>query len=401
MASAPRTLRVAQSGKADVVGTDNAALQRAASMLRPGDTLLIGPGQWRMDDKLLIPCSNVTVRGTAGRTVLLKSPGVSSRVIDCGDYGERVLVVAEPDKFRVGMGIAVQDDIHNSGWGVTLTTIREISGNTLTIDPYTVRDYDYETGNSMVENKFPVVAAYEGEGLVIEDIIVDGNREDNTGYIDGCRGGGIYLYDCHNCVIRNCEVRNYCGDGISFQITDGVKVIGCQSHHNLGYGVHPGTGSLNTEITDCHFHHNDLIGFFLCWRVRYGKFCNNLIEHNGLYGISIGHKDTDNLFESNTIRNNGICGVIFRKETGKLSGHCNVFRGNTIGDNGGESGGCGVYVEAPARDLVFENNIIEETRTGSEATQQWGIWIAKGAGPVRAEGNMFRGNLKGGLHDEN
>jgi len=399
--SSPRTVTVMQSGQADVVGSDNAALQKAADMLRPGDTLQIGPGQWNMDDKLMIPCSNVTVRGTRGQTVLFKSAGVSSKVVDCGDYGERFLVVAEPGKFKAGMGITAQDNAFNSGWDVTVTTIREIAGDTLKIEPYTVRDYNYETGDSKVENKFPILTAYEKEGLVIEDIAVDGNREGGNAYIDGCRGGGIYLYDCRNCVIRGCEVRNYNGDGISFQITDRIKVIDCESHHNSGYGIHPGTGSPNAEITGCRFHHNDQIGFFLCWRVRFGKFSDNVIENNGQYGISIGHKDTDNLFENNIIRNNGLCGVIFRQETEKLSGHRNVFRGNTIADNGGKDSGYGVYVEAPAHDLVFENNTIEETRGGAEATQRWGIWISKGAGPVKSEGNTFRGNLKGELHDAN
>lgn len=397
----PRTIKVARSGEADVVGTDNRALQKAADMLRPGDILEIGPGEWRMDDKLVIPCSDVTVRGVKGQTVLLKSPAVSSRVTDCGDYGERVLVVAEPDKFHPGMGITVQDDRYSSGWAVTVTTIREIAGDTLKIDPYTVRDYNYETGNARVENKFPILTAYEKEGLLIEDIIVDGNRDGGTGYIDGCRGGGIYLYDCRNSTIRGCEVRNYNGDGISFQITDGIKVVACESHHNSGFGIHPGTGSPNAEIAGCHFHHNDRIGFFLCWRVRHGHFTDNLIESNGQHGISIGHKDTDNLFENNVIRNNGISGVLFRHETEHLSGHRNVFRNNVIADNGNAETGYGVYVQPHAREMVFENNVIEETRSGAAATQKWGFYVMKNAGPARLADNTFRGNILGEFHDEN
>ena len=61
-----RTITVAQSGQADLVGSDSATLQKAADMLRPGDTLTIGPGTYRMDNSLLIP-SGVTVRGVAGR----------------------------------------------------------------------------------------------------------------------------------------------------------------------------------------------------------------------------------------------------------------------------------------------------------------------------------------------
>jgi parallel beta-helix repeat protein len=399
--SGTRIITVAQSGPADVIGKNNTALQKAANMLQPGDTLLIGPGSWEMKDQLVIPCSQVTVRGTAGKTVLLKNAGVSSRVIDCGDYGERVLVVAEPDKFYPGMGITVQDDVHRSGWDVTVTTIRQIAGDTLKIEPYTLRDYNYETGHSKIENKYPILSVYRQERVVIENIIADGNRSKGTGYIDGCRGGGIYLYDSRNCTIRNCEVRNYNGDGISFQITDGIKVVDCQSHHNFGYGIHPGTGSSNPEITGCFFHHNDQIGFFLCWRVRYGKFTNNQIEHNGRYGISIGHKDTDNLFENNIIRNNGFCGVLFRQESEKLSGHRNVFRKNTIANNGSAMEGYGVYVEPHAGDILFENNVIEETRPEETATQQYGIYLKKNAGPLKSVKNTFRGNLKGEIIDEN
>src|SRR5579872_1790572 len=66
---------VAQSGPADVVGSDSAALQKAAGLLRPGDTLSIGPGTYVMNNSLFVP-SNVTVRGVPGQTILRKSRGV-------------------------------------------------------------------------------------------------------------------------------------------------------------------------------------------------------------------------------------------------------------------------------------------------------------------------------------
>src|SRR6202163_3853503 len=83
---ANRTITIAQSGNADVIGSDSASLQKASDMLRPGDTLVIGPGTYQMDASLLIP-SNVTVRGTAGKTILLKSRGVESALIEDADYG--------------------------------------------------------------------------------------------------------------------------------------------------------------------------------------------------------------------------------------------------------------------------------------------------------------------------
>ena len=136
-----RTLTVAQSGSADVVGSDSAALQKAADMLRSGDTLVIGPGTYQMDASLMIP-SNVTVRGTAGKTILLKSRGVESALTEDGDYGESYLSVAQPEKFHPGMGVEILDDTLKDGWDVTISKIVAVQGRILQISPTTVRDYD-------------------------------------------------------------------------------------------------------------------------------------------------------------------------------------------------------------------------------------------------------------------
>src|ERR1039457_1388866 len=92
-----RIITVAQSGNACVIGSDSVSLQKAADMLRPADTLVIGPGTYQMDASLLIP-SNVTVRGTAGQTILLKSPGVESALAEDADFGESYLFAANPDR---------------------------------------------------------------------------------------------------------------------------------------------------------------------------------------------------------------------------------------------------------------------------------------------------------------
>src|SRR5262245_55272524 len=109
-----RTVTIAQAAPADFVGTDNVALQKAADSLRQGDTLVIGPGTYAMDNSLFIP-SGVTVRGKAGQTILRKSAGVESSLAGDGDYGESQLRVVEPQKFRPVMGIGVADKRLHSG----------------------------------------------------------------------------------------------------------------------------------------------------------------------------------------------------------------------------------------------------------------------------------------------
>ncbi len=363
-----RVVTVAQSGAADVVGSDSAALRKAAGMLRPGDTLSIGAGTYAMDDSLSIP-SGVTVRGVAGKTILRKSPGVESALIEDGDYGDTLLAVAEPGKFHPGMGVSITDDKLNAGWDITVSKVAAVQAPYLRIDPMTVRDYSQEENHARVRNIFPILCVKNAANVVLENLTVDGDRAENA-YIDGCRGGAIYLYQVRNVSVRNCVARNYNGDGISIQISDRVEVVNSESYGHAGYGIHPGTGSVSTLVRGCRMHDNGDIGLFLCWRVRHGHFENNVIENNGHYGISIGHKDTDNEFTGNTIAGNGISGVYFRKETPANSGSRNVFRNNKVINNGNALEGYGFYISPHTEDLTFEGNEIADTRQTGRTQRQ-------------------------------
>lgn len=400
-AAGPKTVRVAQSGEADVVGADNAAIQKALDMLKPGDTLEIGAGTYRMENAAVIPVDGVTVRGVPGQTVLLKAAGVTSPVYDGGDWGEKLFCVKEPQLFKPGMGVAIKDHDDSGGYNVMTATIERIDGDTLKLSNWSICDLDYVGGTARVESAFPVLAAYGRRGLTIRGITADGNKDENPFVLDGCRGGAIYLFDSRNCLVDSCVARNYNGDGISWQITDSISVTNCEATGNTGFGVHPGTGSARSVIRGCHLHHNGVIGFFLCYRVRLGTFSDNLIEFNGSHGISVGHKDSDNLFTNNIIRNNGVSGVFFRPDEPLVGGHRNVFRDNQILDNGGAEEGYGVLVRPCNQDEVFENNRIAETRQGEERTQRYGVYVFKGDSSVRLAGNTFEGNIKGETFDEN
>jgi len=383
---ANRTITVAQSGTADVVGSDSAALQKAANLLRPGDTLVIGPGAYRMDASLAIP-SNVVVRGTAGKTILLKSRGFESALTEDGDFGESYLSVADSQNFPPGTGVEILDDTLKEGWDVSISKVVAVRGHILEIDPPTVRDYDLDQKHARIRNTYPILCAMNAENVAFEDLTVDGNKAQNS-YLDGCRGGAIYLYNVRNVTVKNCVARNYNGDGISFQISENVHVLNSESFGQTGYGVHPGTGSANSVVEHCHLHNNGDIGLFLCWRVRHGQFRDNIIEDNGHYGISIGHKDTDNEFTNNTIARNGVAGVYFREETPVNSGNRNTFRDNRILDNGNAKAGYGFYIAARVNDTVI---------TGNRISQRVAVYKAKGAGSVRLENNTIEGNTVGKL----
>ncbi|MCX5769614.1 MAG: hypothetical protein NTZ09_04995 [Candidatus Hydrogenedentes bacterium] len=77
-------------------------------------------------------------------------------------------------------------------------------------------------GEAYAAAVFPVISAYEVTDCRIEDLAVDGNRTENE-FINGCRGAGIFSYRADGAVFENCIVREYNGDGISFQQSNDVR----------------------------------------------------------------------------------------------------------------------------------------------------------------------------------
>jgi parallel beta-helix repeat protein len=239
----------------------------------------------------------------------------------------------------------------------------------------------------MAATVFPVVSGYHIEDARVEDVVIDGNKTENAP-LNGCRGGGIFLYRGFGTVLRGCIVRDFNGDGISFQQSNDVIVEDCVSENNSGLGFHPGSGSQRPLVRGCIARNNGEDGLFLCWRVRGGIFEKNTLENNGRYGISIGHKDTDNLLQENEIRGNHEDGIFFRNETEGMAGHRNRVERNRIENNGAGEQAAGIHVRGETRDLVFRDNIIRDTRPESARKQTVGIRIEDGVGQVTLEGNQ-------------
>jgi polygalacturonase len=372
---------------ADLIGTDNRVLQAAVDYVAGlgGGTVEIGEGEFLMRDSLHLR-SFVTVRGTPGKTVLRKAKAASSPLALDGDYGEEQITVAQPDGFNVGDGVAIWDS-QSGGFHTTVARITGRTGNTFSIDTPLNAD-------CMVANKaraatvFAVVSGYHLEGARVEHLIIDGRKEENDS-LNGCRGGGIFLYRAFGTALEHCTVRNFHGDGISFQQSNDVLVQSCVSEDNTGLGLHPGSGSQRPVVRDCIARRNGEDGLFLCWRVKHGLFEKNVLENNGRYGISIGHKDTDNLLQDNQVRANQQDGVFFRNETEGMAGHRNRLENNLIENNGLKNDAAGVRVRGETKDLVFRNNIIRDTRPLAARKQAVGIRIEEPAGEVLLEGNQI------------
>lgn len=365
---------------ADLIGSDNRALQAAVDYVAGlgGGTVEIGPGEFSMQDSLhLRPF--VTVRGTEGKTILRKANSVTSPLTLDGDFGEQQITVRDATGFEVGFGVAVWDD-QAGGFHTTVARITGRAGNTYSIDKPLMAD-------CMVDKKakaatvFPVVSGYDLRGARVENLIIEGSKQTND-YLNGCRGAGIFLYRGYGTVIHNCSVKNYNGDGFSFQQSNDVTVSRCYSEDNTQLGIHPGSGSQRPIVRDSVARNNGTDGLFLCWRVRHGLFENNVLEGNGRFGISIGHKDSDNLLQRNRVLRNGQDGVFFRDESFGMAAHRNRLTENVIEDNGTKGTAAGIRIRGETDGLVFENNTIRDTRRDPEQTQTTGVLIEQRVGSV-------------------
>jgi parallel beta-helix repeat protein len=372
---------------ADLVGSDNRVLQAAVDYVAGlgGGVVDIGAGVYLMRDSLHLH-SRVTVRGKKEQTILRKAPAAVSPLGLDGDFGEEQVTLKDPDGFAVGCGIAIWDD-RAHGFHTTVARIVGRRGNTFAIDRPLMADC-MMSNHAQAATVFPVISGYDIEEARVEDLVVDGNRKANVS-LDGCRGAGIFLYRGFGTVIRGCVVRNYHGDGISFQQSNDVSVLDCLSEGNAGLGLHPGSGSQRPVVRGCTARRNGTDGLFLCWRVRHGTFENNLLEANGRYGISIGHKDSDNTLRRNQVRGNGEDGVCFRNESLGMAAHRNCLEENTIEDNGRQSPMAGIRIRGETDGLLLRKNIIRDTRAIGRRTQTIGILIEENVGTVTLEENQI------------
>ena len=355
---------------ADIRGFDRRAIQMAIeAVAETGGEVRLDPGTY----ELIAPVSlrsNVRLLGSGRETVLKKMAGVQSRFIVDADYGELKLTVENPDGFLPGMKIQVTDADNPSCWNVSAAYITDIQENVIYIDDYLIRDYRADR-EGMVSNASSVIEIIGAENVEIRDLTADGNKVENF-RADGCNSAGILILKSKNITVDNVHVKDFNGEGISWQITENVTVRNSEISGSGNIGLHPGTGSPLSTIENNDVHHNAVDGLFICWRVHHSLVKGNKFHHNGRYGICTGHKDTDVLFEDNHIYNNGSDGVHLRGEREANAPHRNTFKANTIENNGRGGEGYGFSVNSPARDLVLRENIIRDT---DEGTQKAAIFI--------------------------
>lgn len=372
----------------DMIGQSDKVIQAALDYVARlgGGTVKVLPGTYTFRNAVWMP-SRVRLLGSGSDSVITRLPSARTELTQDSDWYDQEVTLNDGSGFQVGDGIVFQatNPDHKAAIVIKRTLVSR-NGNRFKLNDG-LRENLWLSGKPTCASLFPLLTSEHTADVIIENITLDGNRE-NCENFNGNYGGCVFLQDCNRYTFRGVTARNYNGDGISFQICHDVVVENCHSHDNTDLGVHPGSGSQRPIIRGNTLERNSQ-GIFWCWGVKYGLAENNIIDGNTLYGVSIGHNDTDNVMRNNQIRNSGKFGILFRDENRGLDfwANRNVVENNII-ENSGDDDGAGIEVTGETKDIRLVGNTIKETRGPARRV---GIRIGEKVGKVDLAENKISG----------
>lgn len=342
--------------KADIGGFSNAEIQRAVDALaaRGGGTVELTEGVFQMADSLHLRTA-VTVSGRGEVTVLRKAAMKQARIATYLGYGHYDVVTDDPDAFQLGDGVLVSDR-NAQGFYQTVGTLVRREGAEWFIDRAFAHDYSYQA-EGLVRTLYPVISAVDVHDTAVQDLAVDGNKAENEA-LNGCRGGGFFAHRADRVAVRRVVVRDFNGEGFSFQTCDNMELDACLAEGCTGNGLHPGSGSNRFHIHHCTARRCGASGLFYCLRVRESLLEDCLFEDNGLHGVSIGGRDTGHMNRRLTIRGNRGAGVFLRPGDASIAPHNNTIQDCLLEQNAIEEGAAEIVLQGQTRGIRVIGNRI-------------------------------------------
>jgi hypothetical protein len=403
---------------ADVCGFTGAAVQLAIDALgaNGGGTVELQEGAYDLIDSVRLR-SDIALIGRGQVTLRRSEELISSDLARDADVGQTEIAPARPELFRAGMGVCLVD---SSGWAHNNMPLHvtHIEGGRLFLSTMLDVDRIAERGGRVV-HYFPIVLLDHADRCLVDNLAVDERVADGPA-VEGLWSSGVYLMTSRACTLRRLRTQGVRGDGICIARASLDAVVeDCEAMDNTHHGIHTGSHSARTILRRCHIHDNGSDGLYICWGVDHGSFEDCDIHHNGRRmwrsGLSIGHQDTDNVLAGNHIYENCKYGVCIRAKSEANGAHRNVFRENVIENNGQDPAGMPEFVrKLPARelvsvgasilghthDVVFERNVIRETRAPGKAFQKSAFYVGCGVSGLTLRANEFAGHAGPAVVDE-
>ncbi len=343
-------------GQCDIKGFTNVHIQCAIDRMAflGGGTVELSKGTFTLSDAVHMR-SNVQLRGQGDGTVLMKDKMRKASVGTFLGFGHYDIIVDKPDIFEHGDGIIIGDDNSFGFYQTTGTLVRRDGDVWFTSNPHA---HDYlKKANGFVKTLFSGVSAVDVNDAKVSDLVIDGNAGTNE-RLNSCRGGGFFAHRANRIEVENIKVRDFNGEGFSFQTCDDMKLVSCLAERCTGNGFHPGSGSNRFLVSSCVARGCGQNGLFYCLRARYGTLEDCLFERNKGHGVSIGGRDTDNMNRKLVIRRNGGAGIYLRDETVETAPHRNIIAGCKIENNCQKDGEAEIVLQGSVQGISITGNRI-------------------------------------------
>src|SRR4051812_27974334 len=190
-----------QSGA--IRGEDGRAIQAAIDYAAGlgGGTVRVGEGRYALRTCLTLR-NGVRLIGSGEKTVLVLDEGFRTTLSVDGDANQRQITVADGSGLSIGDRVLIGDDHQPSGFELTSAQIvgREGASTFLISEP--LRDDCMVQRHAWVERNTPAIGGWGVRDAAIEGFTIEGNVGNTScAKRDGCRHGGIYLFECENIAI--------------------------------------------------------------------------------------------------------------------------------------------------------------------------------------------------------
>ena len=380
---------------ADYPGFDNRTIQKAVDFVsvQGGGEVCLSAGEFLLQDSVHLR-DNVILRGAGiDKTVLKKAKSVKCATDNFCGYGYKEIMVTDGSIFREGDGVYIKDNT-TPGFFATQTTVTEVEGNILFLADPLCGDI-IGNRNGQIETIFPMIKAAGCRNALVSEMTLLGNAAEN-GYLEGCRGGCIYMISSAGIRVDRVKITDFNGEGISYQQCCDIRITDSVITGNHGNGLHPGSGTVGMLIEGCEITGNAKCGIFYCLRIHYNVCRRNRIVGNGWEGINVGHRDDYIEIAENEICQNGREGIFFRMDNHPgMSGKYTSLHHNTIEDNAGKAQ---VYIPSSLTGFEMYENTVggSSSLLFADAMQDSYIWNNTFAGTVGwAETDGQRRNTEG------
>jgi hypothetical protein len=193
----------------DLRGDNEKVIQAAVDAVarQGGGTVQLLPGTFRLRNAVYL-ASHVRLRGRGAATVLAKEPSFSSKLVQDSDWFDQEITLADARAFRLGDGICLRArNPHDGSHSVLKRTLVARSGNRFKLDR-PLRENLWLMADATAATLFPILSGENIHSVVIEDLVLDGNKANNEN-LDGNYAGCIFLQDCNDITIRKVEARHY------------------------------------------------------------------------------------------------------------------------------------------------------------------------------------------------